>query len=324
MIIIVEGADKTGKSTLVEQIQKQHPNFSVIHTGPPKTNNPAREYARELLKRIKAGENVIYDRMCLGELVYGPLIRGTTMPAVHWKTLLRIINKYGILIIGVDAPELTVRQRLAVSKNEAFDADTNIAALMQFKAVFDAIETNRDVKYFMRVSYTFDDDVLNRYIRQEALDKIYAMVCTHINDAIPRGNSFVGNIHGKVVIIGESLNKRKSLCGLPFDGGFTGDIVAAITARLPEKFIMYMNQDKLTAGNLRFIRDKHIICLGTKAYKKVLNYVTLGKFPAEIAKLRMHRFEHPAYVYRFDKAGINQYIIKVHMAISRALANAGV
>lgn len=73
MFIIIEGADRTGKSTLAEKLVSYMPNAVLIHSGPPKTKEPYKEYAQTILS---SRGNIIFDRFHLGEFVYSQLWRG--------------------------------------------------------------------------------------------------------------------------------------------------------------------------------------------------------------------------------------------------------
>lgn len=100
--LIIEGLDRLGKSTLIENIQRYRGAHVVVHSGKPpsfdrfnheidhrdqenefttQTNrmqaNYQNEYFLNAFKTIKSNKSnkVIYDRLHLGEVVYSPLYR---------------------------------------------------------------------------------------------------------------------------------------------------------------------------------------------------------------------------------------------------------
>lgn len=87
MILIIEGMDRCGKSTLVEQLRKRYftdPRILVHHSSsPPKVENPNEwevQHYRSLFDTsyyLNYAEdfNVIYDRFHLGAIVYGKKYR---------------------------------------------------------------------------------------------------------------------------------------------------------------------------------------------------------------------------------------------------------
>lgn len=88
-LYIVEGQDRCGKSTLVNTLRSKltNPKTITIHSGkPPKRVNVAtwtKQHYKNLYQTIDIllldGYDIILDRSWLGELVYGPLYRGTSL-----------------------------------------------------------------------------------------------------------------------------------------------------------------------------------------------------------------------------------------------------
>lgn len=79
MIIILEGPNKSGKSTIVRHLQTEYPehNWKVIKSSAPKPGtNVFKEYIGviEVMKNFPG--NYILDRFHWGSLVYGPIYRG--------------------------------------------------------------------------------------------------------------------------------------------------------------------------------------------------------------------------------------------------------
>lgn len=75
MLIVLEGADGTGKSTLAAELA-EHLGTEVLHFGPPE-DHPLAEYQLPLDGyRAGAGQHVVVDRMHWSQEVYGPLHRG--------------------------------------------------------------------------------------------------------------------------------------------------------------------------------------------------------------------------------------------------------
>ena len=72
MIIIVEGMDNTGKTTLVEQL--------VRETGYGRVRSPGPQSLEDMIDGVETcliSDNIIYDRFPLiSEEIYGPVLRG--------------------------------------------------------------------------------------------------------------------------------------------------------------------------------------------------------------------------------------------------------
>ena len=72
MIILLEGIDKSGKSTLANLLSKEF-GLPIQHLSKPKTDDVFSEYLK-MISEIKGP--VIFDRTFLGEYVYATLWRG--------------------------------------------------------------------------------------------------------------------------------------------------------------------------------------------------------------------------------------------------------
>jgi hypothetical protein len=74
--IVLEGPDGSGKTTLAQYLVKNW-GYRYVHQGQPTHENMLVEYARIFLEEITQDlRPVVFDRLHVGELVYGPLFRG--------------------------------------------------------------------------------------------------------------------------------------------------------------------------------------------------------------------------------------------------------
>lgn len=75
-LIIVEGPDGAGKTTLVEHLLSVTKDSTSIHCGVPDIP-PTRYFTAQALEGWWSGKDcVIFDRFHLSEQVYGPIMRG--------------------------------------------------------------------------------------------------------------------------------------------------------------------------------------------------------------------------------------------------------
>lgn len=76
-LLVVEGADCMGKTTLVGQLQEAL-KWPTLHTGGPKTD----EQLEESMRRVEAiSSSYIIDRLpVLSEICYRPITRGVVVP----------------------------------------------------------------------------------------------------------------------------------------------------------------------------------------------------------------------------------------------------
>lgn len=78
MIIILEGPDGGGKSTLAQKLQKQT-GFTLLHRSQPKSEEDKARMMDEYMQVIKSGKNCIFDRCWYSEMVYGPVMRDASV-----------------------------------------------------------------------------------------------------------------------------------------------------------------------------------------------------------------------------------------------------
>jgi hypothetical protein len=137
MLIIIEGPDGAGKSTLagrllvelalrLEQNDDVTECVRVVHRGPP-IAHPLTEYEGPMLRyRPGTGHDVVADRWHLGELVYPDLVGRDTRydPAVHRHVDL-FLQSRGALLVGMHPPEDELVRRLeAREPRSTFDQIT--------------------------------------------------------------------------------------------------------------------------------------------------------------------------------------------------------
>lgn len=104
MLIVVEGTDETGKTTLASALA-EHRAGTCVHTGPPGEAGPLYEYARQLTEVVQ-DDLTVMDRFHWGEMVYGPEYRGESgldAEMLYWLDLV-IGGKGGVMVLCTDSP----------------------------------------------------------------------------------------------------------------------------------------------------------------------------------------------------------------------------
>lgn len=125
MLIVLEGVDRGGKSSVAQALSRLHSEtgkgqFTCLHQGPPPEGvNLVEHYERPLLtpemtaRCLSAEDLIVLDRWHVGELFYGPLLRGesrlTAGGALHVELLLQSLGATQALIQPFDVEVLLDR-----------------------------------------------------------------------------------------------------------------------------------------------------------------------------------------------------------------------
>lgn len=99
MIIIVEGPDGAGKSTLIDKLMKSHPGSSYKHFSNPKTDEEAYGYWKvyaQAIEETDPNKVTVFDRSWYSDVVYGPIFRDRLeMDPMHVKMLESLVQTHG-------------------------------------------------------------------------------------------------------------------------------------------------------------------------------------------------------------------------------------
>lgn len=142
-ILILEGPDGGGKTTLASDLAEI--GYAVRHTGPPKAGEvPYLSYTGALASAFmfnKAGIDprpFVFDRLHLGERVYGPVVRDrdTLGPVLH-RQIDRILLGIGGLVVycatEYEVMEKTWRERASQGKELITDTSRYTALFNRYE-----------------------------------------------------------------------------------------------------------------------------------------------------------------------------------------------
>lgn len=132
MLIIIEGADKNGKTTLASHISERH-GYNYIHHGPPR--NGYMGYMDEILD-LK--NKTVMDRSFIGEMIYGPLLRGRScIDNNQFDCLLKLSDVLNGVVIHCHQSDETKRLWHVDDKELKIDWTMNIKAAKRFEVLME-------------------------------------------------------------------------------------------------------------------------------------------------------------------------------------------
>jgi thymidylate kinase len=316
MLIIVEGVDGVGKTTLVNALRercrgltRKTRSVGVLHAGPPTKQDMLEEYELPL-QWYRSGEHsdVICDRWHLGELIYGPLLRGESrLDPVRLLHVEKFLDARGAVVVHLTAPPAFVRERRA--KKEGIEED-----LLDDKHLEHVINRYFDVawnSHLMTFEFVANCDE-DRY--HEAVDQIIAQAWRHemLADDLNNWPTYVGDPDPHVLLLGDRRNQN-------FDTRWTAAFVPVngssgryLLESLPEQY-------QMTAGIANACEEEHlgdlvetlgnppVVALGSEAHHRLLrDAIPHGAVPHPQWVRRFHHNSREAYGNIIRQAALYQ------------------
>lgn len=137
-MVILEGSDLTGKTTLAKLINRTFPS-TFAHLGLPPEGLRHWDIARDAL--LANPENTVYDRMVVGSWVFRQVkpdsrnVNGVTdAELARWQNLTRRLPR--TLVIRAYAPAMTLLERFAKRGDEYIDATDLMRSGMRYASAF--------------------------------------------------------------------------------------------------------------------------------------------------------------------------------------------
>lgn len=289
-VIILEGPDGGGKTTLARELEKR--GWVYKHEGPPPLGRDQIAYYLERLNEsIESENNIVHDRLWLGERIYGRIARNNdTVGAEGQRLFLRLhtskrIRQY-ICLPGMSIALKNYYRKLKDPNDYLKSTDKFIKIYKLYNDWWRMNGFSVDLFDYQNNSV---DDILNR----EFLD-----------DPLPRGT--VGNPNAKYLFIGDKPNHPT--IDVPFHAlnGSSGYFNQAVR-------LTGINEENLAVSNARDPKEnwhnallmleslhniKYVFLMGGIAqdwWNRSRNLV----FSDKISKLKIYSIEHPSYLKRF-------------------------
>lgn len=152
MIILIDGPDGSGKTTLANKISTQT-GYPIVHMSYPKTAEEKQQMMQQYVNAIKGAKNIIFDRCWYSEMVYGPIVRsGSAISYPEMYALEKLLAKVGAIIIYCTGTKSTLWKRCQ-KRGEDY-----IVSKDAFDTLCDAYDEVMDVPHYIPVlRYVYQD-----------------------------------------------------------------------------------------------------------------------------------------------------------------------
>lgn len=135
MVIILEGGDNVGKTTLANKLKVKLPNYKLIHNG---------KYIFRIIAlidyywQVKFNKNVIIDRSIISEIIYGKVYRNKNNFKWCMRLLAWMLNNDNVVIFKIVADNTKIDCLQFFAKNN--DTITSCNMDLVVNAVYCAFE----------------------------------------------------------------------------------------------------------------------------------------------------------------------------------------
>lgn len=113
MILILEGPDGAGKTTLANKISLMT-GWKIQHFSYPKNQDDIDKMYMMYVDAIKGAGNIIFDRCWYSDMTYGPVMRGAaTITYPQMFDLERLVAKKGGMVVFCTDSKAALWQRIS-------------------------------------------------------------------------------------------------------------------------------------------------------------------------------------------------------------------
>jgi hypothetical protein len=322
-MLIIEGGDNVGKTTLLRELLAIAPDLRLLHRDryDPTSGEPiATTYFKALLPmdgdRVRHGFSVA-DRFVASECVYGSLFRkGCRLTLAEHHALEQMLVSYGAEVIWCDVTDETIKANWT-DREQLYDKPLQIASAYRERmaTIFPALPVR---------SYRWNDPAAEkrRATIISAHESTYDAEAMVWWSAMPFG---IGCLrHPTLMLVGEQLSPRSTV-PVPFISGPAGEFLAwsmqHVFAAWPglrrktytTNAIKPNGEEMNTIAALRFeiefLKPKLIIALGREAEERV-------GIATRHDQRRVVTIPHPQYWRRFQWAKRAEYATMINDAVT--------
>jgi len=313
VLIILEGVDGAGKSTvagqLADAIRASRPGERVVqvHKSPP-THHPLVEYEQPLFHYRPGGTtHMVCDRWHVGEAVYPDVLERPTA----WDEAVRrhvdmLLASRGALIVYVDPPSSRLRRQF---EGRGEDPLVDVEQLVALRAGYDGYFSTVIGVVWDRVITTVSPLVIEQIITKarvvEARAQVLNPFVTYVGSPTPSW-LLVGDVRNELKAAtaiqrraGRSLDPASTINNGPAFGPFPGTSGHFLLKHLPDTMVAggvglanACDVDDIFALR-RSLGNPPTLALGVNAYR------VLAKSPNRFGPGTLGAAPHPQYVRRF-------------------------
>jgi len=297
-LIIIEGCDKTGKSTLA--LEYINEGYECFHFGEPRPEEDTYRTYMTFLNSLDPEKKYVLDRFHLGEIVYGKIYRnGEGLTKEQFRNINLKIAKFNHMLVLCEQPIDIIEKKFEENEEDYAQIEDIRKILKFFSLAWDQTPLNKVVYNYNNAGLTFPPI----YCQPEFV---------HLES--------VGRFEAEYMFIGDKGNIKGKYADLhqAFDFGVSSKYLFSLIKKLEINLdnIYITNAYKTTGDNrktlskeVEIIQPKYIIVMGQKA-----KLITDNIYAPHSKKIHI---PHPAYLNRFPTSFTNFDINKLKYDLRR-------
>jgi thymidylate kinase len=152
-VIIFEGPDASGKTTLAKRVAKEFGAHYIHMSGNERLHQAMREYHMQVLEDIEWNvENnsdlIVMDRCWMSELVYAGALRLQWLDRFKWEEFHRRFKKLGALYVRCMTDEIRTLHQKLVDPRHSYDSFQYNKIVCRYQDIgFPAVEKDPHIDY---------------------------------------------------------------------------------------------------------------------------------------------------------------------------------
>ena len=301
MFVIIEGLDRSGKSTLANSIKNKLDYFEIIHCSKPKTDDPYQEYL-EMFQKYD-GKDVIFDRFYLGEYVYSNLYRGgcKITPFQFWTLDMLAQRNAACLIYSKTSPEVILKRCIDTNEGKDvfdFEKDIDKASNLFDEIIKSSCLSESCCEQYDSSFHTQDEFVeytisYIKHRREKQLNYCF-------NDSF-----FIGNLQADIMVVGEKISNTATT-NFPFFSGPSSEYLFDCIRNIDQLRDAYFTNAikpwkrdhvQCLIDEINLIGPEKIVCLGKESEDLVRKALEKIKYSKD--QIKISRIPHPSFWRRF-------------------------
>lgn len=291
MIIVLEGPDCAGKSTTARWLKEtQYPNAVILKQGPP-SGDILERYLKPLEALRHDDDVVVLDRWHIGELIYGPLLRGKSLLTEQQADYIdMVMQSFGAWFFHITAPISVLGKRYDQRHDDLIRRDQLLKIQLDYMA---------HLRHRKHWAISVPSLARNTWPK------------TKLRAASPMAGAYIGPTNPKVLLLGDKRNDDRFIFPFVPTRASSGHwLMGALHYGGVNHMDVGLLNSNEVSSNVLFAQwlalgEPPVITLGTNA--RTAWRIARAYVPQTRWDEKSFHLNHPQYERRFNFTGMARY-----------------